>query len=135
MKKRATHLAIWIDRKHARIVRVRGDRTEAAAFGKSDGEDLHRKPRTLADSSHERRDTKRFFARVTDSIQKAERILLLGPSTAKLDFARYLRKHAHALERKIVGIETMAQPTDGQLHSFTQEYFPTKRPHEVRLSS
>jgi hypothetical protein len=128
-------LAIWIDRKQARIVQVHRDRTEGAAFGESDGEDLHRKPRTPDGGGHERRDTKRFFARVTDSIQKAEQILLLGPSTAKLDFARYLRKHEHALERKIVGIETMAQPTDGQLHAFTQEYFPTKRPHEVRLSS
>ena len=135
MKKRATQLAVWIDKRQARIVQVRGDRTEAAAFGKSDGEDLHRKPRGLSDVSHERRDTKHFFARVTDSIQEAEQILLLGPSTAKLDFARYLRKHAHALERKIVGIETMAQPTDVQLHAFTQEYFPTKHPHEVRLSS
>jgi stalled ribosome rescue protein Dom34 len=126
MKKRAIHLAIWIDQKQARIVQVRGDRMEAAAFGKDDGEDVHRKHRALSDASRERRDTKRFFARVADSIQvfEAEQILLLGPSTAKLDFARYLRKHAHVVERKIVGIETMAQPTDDQLHAFTQEYFP-----------
>ena len=135
MKKRAIHLAIWIDQKRARIVQVRGDRTEAAAFGNSDDEEVHRKPRALADSGHERRDQKRFFARVAGSIQEAEQILLLGPSTAKLDFARYLRKHAHTVERKIVGIETMAQATDGQLHAFTQDYFPAKRPHEVRLSS
>ena len=135
MNKRASNLAVWIDQRQARIVRVGVGRTDISAFGAEDSEDFQQKHRVAGDANHDRRDRKRFFARIAHSICGAKRILLLGPSTAKLDFARYLRKHAHSLERKVVGIETMDQPVDGQLRAFTQEYFPAKHRHEVRPSS
>jgi stalled ribosome rescue protein Dom34 len=75
---------------------------------------------------HEKRNARRFFRRIERSLDHAGEILVLGPSTAKLEFVRYLRKHARSVERRVVGIETMAQPTDAQLNLFTQEYFPSR---------
>ena len=47
----------------------------------------------------------------------------LGPSTAKLQFLRYVHKQAEALEPKIVGIETVDHPPDGQLIAYAKHYF------------
>jgi hypothetical protein len=46
-----------------------------------------------------------------------------GPSTAKLDFIRYLHKHEPALESRIVGIENVDHPTNNQLVAYTKTYF------------
>jgi hypothetical protein len=50
-------------------------------------------------------------------------ILLVGPATAKLELLRYIEKHDHALGAKIVGIETVDHPTDGQLVAYAKKYF------------
>ena len=91
------------------------------------GQFTHTKHHGMPEAGHPRRNAKRFFRRVERSIEHAEQILVLGPSTAKLEFVRYLRKHAHAVERRVVGIETMEKATDAQLNTFTQEYFPSIR--------
>jgi hypothetical protein len=51
-----------------------------------------------------------------------------GPSTAKLQFERYLHEHDRALEVKIVGLETVDHPTDAQLVAYVKEYFDVPDP-------
>ena len=99
-----------------------------------DAKDIRHGGHGVRASGNQRRDAKRFFRSVERSIDGANEILVLGPSTAKLEFVRYLRKHAHGLERKVIGIETMAQATDGQLNTVTQEYFPSKSRNRERMS-
>ena len=52
-----------------------------------------------------------------------EEILVVGPSTAKLGLIRYLHKHAHELEPRVVGVESVDHPTDGQLVAYARKYF------------
>jgi hypothetical protein len=47
----------------------------------------------------------------------------VGPSTAKLDLIRYVHQHEHALEPRVVGVETVDHPTDGQLIAYAKRYF------------
>ena len=126
MKHSEMRVALWIDHEQARVVNIPPSRTDAPMFG-AQGQDTHTKNRGTPEGGHERRNARRFFRRIERSIEHAGQILVLGPSTAKLEFVRYLRKHAHAIERRVVGIETMAQATDAQLNTFTQEYFPSIR--------
>jgi hypothetical protein len=60
---------------------------------------------------------------VARALEGAEPILVVGPSTAKLQFLRYVQKHEHALEPKIVGLETVDHPTDGQIVAYAKRYF------------
>ncbi len=48
---------------------------------------------------------------------------MVGPAKAKLELIRYLHKHAHALGTKVVGVETVDHPTDGQLVAYARTYF------------
>lgn len=50
-------------------------------------------------------------------------MLVVGPSTAKLQFIRYAYKHDATLEPRIVGVETVDHPTDGQLVAYAKRYF------------
>jgi hypothetical protein len=47
----------------------------------------------------------------------------VGPSKTKLHFFRYVQQHDHALEERIVGIESADHPSDAQLVAHLRHYF------------
>jgi hypothetical protein len=46
----------------------------------------------------------------------------------KLHFLRYVQRHDHALEARIVGIESADHPTDAQLVAHVRHYFHEAAP-------
>jgi hypothetical protein len=50
-------------------------------------------------------------------------VLVVRLSKAKLQFVHYAYKHDRTLEPRIVGIETVDHPTDGQLVAYSRRYF------------
>ena len=121
------HVAIWIDHKEARILHVHPDNVEQMTV--TDPQHVHHKhPKGSEDVKEHPEDAKRFFHKVVRSVEESKEILLVGPSTAKLDFLRYVHTHYHALEPRIVGIETVDHPTDGQLIAYAKTYFRRNNP-------
>jgi stalled ribosome rescue protein Dom34 len=116
------HLIVWLDHKEARILHLRGGAIEEARLAAP--LHIHHKPPVGPPSAKEHPDdAERFFHEIARTIEGAAEILLVGPSTAKLEFIRYAHRHRHAIESKIVGVETVAVPTDGQLVAFAKMYF------------
>jgi stalled ribosome rescue protein Dom34 len=116
-------VAIWIDHKEARIFHVHRDNV-AAETVMAPLHHIHNKhPRGPEGAKEHPDDAKRFFHEVVRAVDKSEQILIVGPSTAKLEFSRYLHKHDPAVEAKVVGIETTDHPTDGQLAAYAKKYF------------
>jgi stalled ribosome rescue protein Dom34 len=68
-------------------------------------------------------DLRHFFAEVARALEGSPKILVLGPSTAKLQFLRYAHEHARKIEPNIVGVESVDHPTDAQLVSYIKGYF------------
>jgi len=116
------HVAVWIDHKEARVLRVEPHPVDEVTI--EPAHHIHNKhPRGPEEAKEHPEDAKRFFHEVAGSLEAAEEILVVGPSTAKLEFLKYVHKHDHALEPKIVGIETVDHPTDGQLVAYAKQYF------------
>jgi len=116
------HVAIWIDHKEARILHVHPDNVEAMTI--TAPQHVHHKHSKGQEGVKEHpEDAKRFFHEVAVSVEKSEEVLVVGPSTAKLDFLRHVHAHHHGLEAKIVGIETVDHPTDRQLVAYAKTYF------------
>ncbi len=116
------HIAIWIDHKEARLLRV--DSAEIDEVSVEATHHLHNKhPRGPEGDKNHPDDAKRFFHEAAHALEGAEEVLVVGPSTAKLEFLRYIHKHEHTLEPRIVGIETVDHPTDGQLVAYARQYF------------
>ncbi len=116
------HVAIWIDHKEARVLQVAAHEVEEVTI--EPAHHLHNKhPRGPEGAKEHPEDAKRFFHEVARALEGADEILVVGPSTAKLELLKYVHKHEHALEPKIVGIETVDHPTDGQLVAYARTYF------------
>ncbi|HEY5955244.1 MAG TPA: hypothetical protein VIV60_01775 [Polyangiaceae bacterium] len=64
-----------------------------------------------------------YFNRVARALDIADEILVVGPSSTKLDFVKYMNKNQHALDPRILGVETIASRTDSELAAFAKVYF------------
>jgi stalled ribosome rescue protein Dom34 len=114
--------AVWIDHQQARVFHVSPESLDESVV-KAPAHHIHRHPKGGTEEHHHPDDMHRFFADVAKALEGAEKILVVGPSTAKLAFLLYLRKHAPALEPRVVGIETSDHPTDRQLVAHIRHAF------------
>jgi stalled ribosome rescue protein Dom34 len=115
------HAAVWIDHSEAKIFYV-----DAATFNETTVRAPHHHVRrhevATAEKNHPA-DEQHFYHDVVAALRGAEEILVLGPSTAKLGFIKHVHKREAELEPRIVGVETVDHPTDGQLVAFVRRYF------------
>lgn len=50
-------------------------------------------------------------------------MLLVGPEDAKTHFQQHLERHHHeALGKKVIGVETVDHPTDGQIVALAKKF-------------
>ena len=117
------NVVVWIDHKEAHVIPIH----QGEAGTMMVAEALHRihnkHPRGAAEPKTHPADAKHFFHDVSQALNGADAILIVGPSTAKLELVRYLHLHEHALEVKVVGVETADHPTEGQLAAHAKQYF------------
>ena len=123
----AKHVAIWLDHAEARVFHIQAEEVEEATFFAA-SEKSHRRHAREHDKAHPD-DEKHFFHDIARSIEGNDGVLVVGPSTAKLAFLRYLHTHDQAVERSVVGVETVDHPTDKQIVAYARAYFaPGQRP-------
>ncbi|MEO6576704.1 MAG: translational machinery protein [Polyangiaceae bacterium] len=115
------HAAVWIDNEEAKIFHIKPEGFEASTV-KAPHRHVTRKGKEQGGHAGK----EGFFHEVAEALKDAEEILVVGPSSAKLDFIRHVHKHDHALEPKILGVETLDHPSDGQIAAFVRHYFVEK---------
>lgn len=124
------HAAVWLDHKEAHIFYILHDAVEKATLTVTPHHVHHKHPKGAEGAKAHPDDARRFHHDIARSLEGSEAILVVGPSTAKLEFIRHVHKHDPALEPRIVGIETVDHPTDGQLVAYARKYFErTDRMH------
>jgi stalled ribosome rescue protein Dom34 len=116
------HVAVWIDHHEARVFHVAPEAFDETTI-RAPHKHIHRHPKGSAEPRTHPDDANRFFHEVTTALEGAAEVLIVGPSTAKLQFIRYAQEHAQAVARAIVGIETVDHPTDPQLVAYARQYF------------
>ena len=119
MNKNAT---VWIDHKEARIFFIHPDKVLESTIHAPEP-DFHKHPKDAEGTRERPTDANRFFHDVARSLAGTDGVLIVGPSTAKLEFFRYVHKHDPALEPRIVALETVDHPTDGQIIAYAKKYF------------
>ena len=132
------HAVVWIDQKEARIFEVDAEKVGQAE--QVDAAIVHAPARHIHRHANEEDvrvrnhpdDEPRYFGEVAQALKDHGQVLLVGPSMAKLHFFRYLQRHDHALEARIVGIESADHPTDAQLVAHMRHYFHESAPRRER---
>jgi len=115
------HAALWIDHHEAKVFHVGRESVDASVI-QAPHSHVRRHPTATAERSHPA-DAKHYYHEVAQALQGAEEILVVGPSTAKLEFIKHVHKNDHALEPRIIGVETVDHPTDGELLKYVRAYF------------
>ena len=112
------HAALFLDHEHAKIFHIDPEDFDVSKVA---APHHHRTRKEEERGHHEGHD--HFFHDVAELLKDVKEILVVGPSSAKLDFLRYVQKHEHLIEAHIVGVETLDHPTDGQLVAYVRHYF------------
>ncbi len=112
--------AVWIDHVEAKIFDIEPEGFEVAHVA---APAHHYARKALEQGRHA--GSEDYYELVAKALGNADEVLVVGPSSAKLDFLRHLHRHDHALERKIVGVETLDHPHDQQIVAYVRHYFRT----------
>jgi stalled ribosome rescue protein Dom34 len=115
------HVVVWIDQHEAKIFLV--DAKDIGAIKvDAPGAHVRRHPTVTAEHNHPA-DASHFYADVVRALQDAQEILIVGPAKAKLELIKYVHKHNPAFDPRIIGVETVDHPSDGQLVAHARKYF------------
>jgi len=116
------HAVVWLDHRDARVVDFSVDEKHAVTVHHAGGHrKVHHRAGTTG-SGHTNDDT-HFFDEVVTAIGDAREVLVTGPGTAKIAFRDHVTKHHAALASRIVGVETLDHPSEGELLAHARKVF------------
>ena len=115
------HAAVWLDHAEAHILHFTSEDVQnKLAHGKAHRR-LHHK-RAAPDPARLAED-RAYYGRIADSLMDAKEILVTGPADAKTAFVKHLNEHARGLGAKVIAIESVDHPSDGQLLEYARKHF------------
>lgn len=116
------HAVVWVDHHEAHVLHFNADAAENEHIrAHSKHGKLHTKS-GIPGSGHAAEDQK-YYHQVAQAVADVEEILIVGPSSGKLALLKHLQKHDPKVAEKVVGIESVDHPTDGQLLAYARHYF------------
>jgi stalled ribosome rescue protein Dom34 len=119
------HALVWIDHLEAHVMHISPDAVEKSVVHPHNP---HHKVHSTAGTLGSGRvaDDKDYYHRVVQALEGATEILIVGPAQAKLQLVKHIHNHDPAMVSKLVGVETVDHPSDGQLVAYARKYFHAK---------
>lgn len=116
------HAVIWIDHHEAHVVEFGLDeRSVEIVRPRRAIKQLHIKSGSA--SGWRAMEDPVYFDDIARALEGVGEILITGPAGAKLAFFKHLQSKHAALAAKVIGVETVDHPTDGELVNFAKKYF------------
>jgi stalled ribosome rescue protein Dom34 len=108
------HAVVWLDFHQAKIFLIRAADVEAGRVAAdTPHRQIHHKAKVRG-SGHVR-DDRTYFEAILAAVDEADCWLIAGPGGTKKDLEKYLEGHGEELKKKLVGVESMDHPTEGEL--------------------
>jgi len=117
------HALLWIDSHEAKVFRFTAETIDTSTFARHNRH-VRRHPHSTAPHEHPA-DSQSYYHEVARALDGAGDVLVVGPANAKLELMKHIQRHDRGLEARIVGVETVDHPTDGQLVAYARGYFDT----------
>jgi stalled ribosome rescue protein Dom34 len=64
-----------------------------------------------------------YLRNVATALSAAHEIVVTGPAQAKAELMEWMRRHAPQTAAKVLGVETLDHPTNGEIVAFAKRYF------------
>ncbi len=117
-----SHAVVWMDSKEAHIFRFGRDDVEAQRIkAHSPFRKVHHKAGVIGNGKHA--EDIALFDQVAEALEGVHEWLLVGPGAAKMNFLHHVEKRRRELYKKMVAIQAMDHPTDGELLSQARFFF------------
>jgi stalled ribosome rescue protein Dom34 len=117
-----THAAVWIDHEQAKVFALSREAANEWTVRPHDRHvHIHHKA-GLGDSG-KAAPNQHYFHSVAQAVKDAGEILILGPGTAKTELMHHLAKHDAQVAAKVVAVQAMDHPTDGEIINFARKTF------------
>jgi stalled ribosome rescue protein Dom34 len=119
------HAVVWIDHRAAQIFEFGADDVEhhrIAHHGAA--HHIHNKAGSVG-SGHAHED-QAYLKAVGEALHAAGEILVTGAGQAKAELMNYLKTHAPQVAARVLGVETLDRPSDGEIVAFARKYFAGK---------
>jgi DNA-binding MurR/RpiR family transcriptional regulator len=116
------HAIVWIDHSQAKVFHIGlSGEAEMVLHPHLPTRHLHHKANSIG-SGHAGLD-KEFFGQVMNAISDAGEILIIGPSSAKTELAKYLSEQHSKIGDRIVAVETADHPSDAEIVAYAKRHF------------
>jgi stalled ribosome rescue protein Dom34 len=119
------HAVVWLDHSEAHVFHFTPEEVEKSTARATNARPHQHHKRGSTGSGHAAEDHA-YFEHVVGLLKGAQEILVVGPGSAKLGLIKHVHAHHHDLDSKIVGVETIDHPSDGQLVAYARKYFLAK---------
>jgi stalled ribosome rescue protein Dom34 len=114
--------AVWIDHEQAKVFTIsRESATEWKLHPHDRHVHLHHKA-GKGDAGRAPED-EHYFHSVAEAVKGANEILIAGPGTAKTELLHHLQRHDPQVAKKVVGVEPLDHPSDGELLKIARKFF------------
>ena len=117
-----TRAVVWIDHKEARIFHVHPEAADETTV-LSPQHHIHRHPKGRGEAREHPDDAHGSSTRWHETLDGVDALLIVGPSSAKLEFFKFVHEHHRPLESKVVGVESADHPTEGEIVARARSYF------------
>lgn len=119
------HAVVWLDHSEAHVMHITADDVEKSVVQTAKPHaHLHAKSGTVG-AGRQAEDSAYYHA-VVEALMGSKEILVVGPGQAKLQLIKHIHSHDHDMADKVVGVETVDHPSDGQLIAYARKYFVAK---------
>jgi len=121
------HAVVWIDHAEAHVMHISPDDVESSIIRPAKPhQKLHHKrgmDKGGAVGSGRTPEDQHFYHDVVEALKGAREILIVGPSTAKLNLIKHIQAHDQQMNDKVIGVESVDHPTDAQVVAYARKYF------------
>ena len=116
------HAIVWLDHHEARIIDFSVDAKHVVTVLQQGGQRKVHLKSTVIGSGKAKQDH-RYFDEIVAALADTREIVLTGPGSAKIEFSKDLAKRHAGVAKRVVGVESVDHPSDGELLAFARKYF------------
>ncbi len=140
-EKKMKKAGIWMDSKHAHIIRLAQEEEETLETINSDIEFFNRtstggsriKSGATQDVTHERKylekekaQFKNYFNAIAEAVADCDELMIFGPANINEQFKKELSQHRKSLFGKLKAVEKTDSMTENQAKSYVRNFFGHK---------
>ncbi len=116
------HVIAWIDHAESHIIHFDRDSSSTAVV-KPHASRRHQHVRAGTSGSGHARENQAYFDGIADTLAGKDEILIVGPGLEKLALMKHLLKYHPTVADRVMSVETVDHPSDGQLLQYARKYF------------